>query len=99
MTHRRTPVAFSFSVTLALVAVAGCIGVGGRPHPEHDGGPNGGGPDMTGPPPCVGLACYQKFCSDGSTTSVSGKVTAPNGVDPVYDALVYVPQSIVEFTP
>jgi hypothetical protein len=53
----------------------------------------GGGQNNNG---CTGLACAQVSCPSGTTT-VSGKVTAPNGLDPVYDAMVYVPQTIPEF--
>ncbi len=55
---------------------------------------NGGG--------CSGLECNQVSCnaSDNNnlgTTTVRGRVTAPNGLDPVYDAAVYVPLMIPEF--
>jgi hypothetical protein len=41
---------------------------------------------------CTGLCMQQMTCPMmGQTTSVSGTVYAPNGTDPVYNALVYVP--------
>jgi hypothetical protein len=36
-------------------------------------------------------------CTGGTTTSVSGTVMAPNGIDPVPEAAVYVPRDVPEF--
>lgn len=41
--------------------------------------------------PCQGLGCFVANCPADSETIVIGKVTAPNGTDPIRDALVYVP--------
>jgi hypothetical protein len=38
-------------------------------------------------------------CAGGATTAVSGTVYAPNGVDPLYGALVYVPNAPVSSFP
>ncbi len=43
--------------------------------------------------PCVGLECQQVACSGGGTTSLSGKVFAPEGTIPLYNAIVYVPNA------
>ena len=49
---------------------------------------------------CTGSGLKQQACGALPTTSVSGKVYAPNGTDPLYDVLVYVPNSAVQpFTP
>jgi len=49
---------------------------------------------------CTGLCLQQQSCSGGATTTVTGTVYAPNGVDPLYDALVYVPNGpVAAFTP
>ncbi len=42
-------------------------------------------------PPCRGLGCFVANCPAGTETTVVGRVTAPNGEDPIRDALVYVP--------
>jgi hypothetical protein len=49
---------------------------------------------------CTGLACQQMTCSGGGTTSITGIVYAPNGIDPLPNVLVYVPNAAVDpFTP
>lgn len=45
------------------------------------------------PPGCQGLACQIPHCPAGQTTVLRGRVTAPNGRDPIGQAVVYVPQS------
>lgn len=40
---------------------------------------------------CTGLCLQQVQCASNGTTSISGTVYAPNGTDPVANALVYVP--------
>lgn len=41
--------------------------------------------------PCVGLICQRPRCSGTNTTTLSGTVFAPNGMDPLYNVLVFVP--------
>jgi hypothetical protein len=51
-------------------------------------------------PVCTGLACQQMSCPGSATTSISGIVYAPNGVDPLPNVLVYIPNATVDaFTP
>lgn len=50
-------------------------------------------PDMAQTQPtCVGLGCKIAQCPPtGTDTVLAGRVTAPNGVDPIREAIVYVP--------
>ncbi len=49
---------------------------------------------------CTGLCLQQVSCPGGGTTTLSGKVYAPNGTDPIPGALVYIPNAAVApFTP
>jgi hypothetical protein len=60
-----------------------------------------GNPDlsMNNDMACMGQACLRMDCGAGKPrTSVSGRVMAPNGIDPVYQANVYVPYSIPAMT-
>ncbi|MDB5220243.1 MAG: Tryptophan synthase alpha chain [Myxococcaceae bacterium] len=45
---------------------------------------------------CTGLCSQQTTCPGGGTTSISGTVTTPNGVLPIYGALVYIPNGTVQ---
>jgi hypothetical protein len=98
----------SLSCTLTLsvcfVALAGCGGCGGAsPGTSSDSGvavlPDGGAatlPDGGTVTACVNLGCQQTTCAGGGTTSVTGTVFAPNGVQSLYNAVVYVPNAPVQ---
>lgn len=64
-------------------------GGGGTPSVCGNGGGGGG-------PTCTNLCLRQQQCPAGGTTSVTGTVFAPNGTDPIYNALVYVPNAPVD---
>ncbi len=86
-------------VTLAAWgAGAGCSGLrGGSADTDRGRGdnPGAGGVDMRTPTPqCMGLGCQIAQCPPaGSDTVVTGRITAPNGEDPIRDAIIYVPES------
>lgn len=48
---------------------------------------------------CTGLCLQQMSCPSGGTTSVTGTVYAPNGVDPLPGVIVYIPNATVAAFP
>jgi hypothetical protein len=61
---------------------------GGDPGGGGDGGASGGGDGGTQ---------VDNACPDGTSTTLSGRVVAPNGVDPIPFARVYVPTQVNPF--
>jgi hypothetical protein len=61
-----------------------------------DGGLGGNLGDTA--PPCTGLECKQVVCSGGTTTTITGTVFSPakNDPDPIYNAILYVPNAPLE---
>jgi hypothetical protein len=83
----------------AAVAIGGCNskssghgGNGGNGGSGGSGG-NGGSGGSGGGPTCTAGGACQMPCSGGGTTSLTGKVYAPNGTLPLYNAIVYVPST------
>ena len=94
------------SASVAALAIGSmlvsCGPTNGVGHGGGNGGTGGGGNGGTGGSGanggggsggCVGLQCQQMQCPGGGTTSLTGKVFAPNGTLPLYNAIVYVPNS------
>ena len=48
---------------------------------------------------CTGLCQQQVSCPNGGLTTITGKILAPNGVDPLPNVLVYIPNAPVAAFP
>jgi hypothetical protein len=79
---------------VAGVAQGGTLPIGGTGGttitPTGGTGATGGN---GGSGPCKNLQCQQQICPEGMETTVTGTVYAPNGTLPIYNALVYVPNT------
>lgn len=104
MKARGILVSVSFAAMAAGTAFFAACGGDGRSNSFED--PDGaakvdGGLDFgqqESAPPCTGLECKQVACGNGKTTTLSGTVYTPaqNNPDPLYNAIVYVPNGPLE---
>jgi len=76
---------------LCVALLAGCGSAARNNNPITDGGGSGNPDFVPNPQMCVGLQCQIAQCDNGGDTTLSGRLFAPNGADPVPNAFVYVP--------
>lgn len=77
---RRGLLLFLGALVCASSGPLGCASTGGAEEPQTR-------------PTCQGLSCQVARCAAGSDTVLRGVVAAPNGRDPIRQALVYVPEN------
>lgn len=78
-------------------AAQGHDGTGGRDGATGDGASGDGATHDAAP--CTGLECQVTRCDGGATTTITGTVTDPSKANPVYNAIVWIPNGQVPDVP
>jgi hypothetical protein len=71
-------------------------GAGASSGAPGSSGTFGTGGNQDAAKPCSNLECQQAICPSSSETTITGTVYAPNGTLPIYNAIVYVPNTAVK---
>lgn len=89
--------------SLATIVAPGCGSSDdgsqfGNGNGDDGGFPNFGDGGFGDDGPCIGLSCQVATCPGGGSTTLSGTVYAPTKVnpDPLYNAIVYIPNAPIE---